>query len=295
MSAVLRGDPLIGAWPLHRHARGPVRGAPRGPQSGVGCAAQVKYVVELAKTMSHHPMVHRVDLLTRLIEDPAVDDSYGVEEECMHEGQGEFGGAYIIRVKAGDPSVYLPKESLWPHVRECAPLLCRADTRVGRHEQPATNSASMSAPRPQHPACPWHMRACTLEWGGTARDREDCNRKNQKVEQTGRIARCRFADYALQYIAGVQRRMHEASEPCNLYAVHGHYADAGEAAALIAHTLGCAMVLTGHSLGRNKLDHLKRQVRRRLHTRAVCCGGRELFASPRQAPGAPPLAIRCVL
>lgn len=77
---------------------------------------------------------------------------------------------------------------------------------------------------------------------------------------------CRFADYALQYIAGAQRRMHEASEPCNLYAVHGHYADAGEAAALIAHTLGCPMVLTGHSLGRNKLDHLKRQVR----SQALC-------------------------
>lgn len=36
----------------------------------------------------------------------------------------------------------------------------------------------------------------------------------------------------------------------------GHYADAGEAAALMAATLGTHMVLTGHSLGRNKLDHL---------------------------------------
>jgi sucrose-phosphate synthase len=63
-------------------------------------------------------MVHRVDLLTRRILDPAVDKSYGEEEEQIAGGSGEFGGAYIIRVKAGDSAVYLPKEQLWPHVRE---------------------------------------------------------------------------------------------------------------------------------------------------------------------------------
>ncbi len=41
-----------------------------------------------------------------------------------------------------------------------------------------------------------------------------------------------------------------------MYDIHGHYADAGEAAALMSYTLGVDMVLTGHSLGRNKLDHL---------------------------------------
>jgi sucrose-phosphate synthase len=45
-------------------------------------------------------------------------------------------------------------------------------------------------------------------------------------------------------------------ETCELYDIHGHYADAGEAAALMSYTLGADMVLTGHSLGRNKLDHL---------------------------------------
>jgi hypothetical protein len=50
----------------------------------------------------------------------------------------------------------------------------------------------------------------------------------------------------------------QSSSPVALYAVHGHYADAGEASALMAHTLGVPMVLTGHSLGRNKLDHLLR-------------------------------------
>lgn len=40
----------------------------------------------------------------------------------------------------------------------------------------------------------------------------------------------------------------------------GHYADAGEVAALMALTMtateDCDMVMTGHSLGRNKLEHL---------------------------------------
>ncbi len=38
--------------------------------------------------------------------------------------------------------------------------------------------------------------------------------------------------------------------------MHGHYADAGEVAALMSSTLGIDMVMTGHSLGRNKLEHL---------------------------------------
>jgi hypothetical protein len=51
------------------------------------------------------------------------------------------------------------------------------------------------------------------------------------------------------------------TEPYNLILqVHGHYADAGEVAALVASTMAsteaCDMVMTGHSLGRNKLEHL---------------------------------------
>ena len=36
----------------------------------------------------------------------------------------------------------------------------------------------------------------------------------------------------------------------------GHYADAGEAALLMSATLDVHTVVTGHSLGRNKLEHL---------------------------------------
>lgn len=67
-------------------------------------------------------MVYRVDLLTRLIKDGSVAEDYGRVEERLSEddGEGTLGGAYIVRVPAGDPAVYLPKEKLWPHIRECA-------------------------------------------------------------------------------------------------------------------------------------------------------------------------------
>lgn len=45
------------------------------------------------------------------------------------------------------------------------------------------------------------------------------------------------------------------------YVIHGHYADAGEVAAHLAGTLNVPMVLTGHSLGRNKFEQLLKQGR----------------------------------
>jgi hypothetical protein len=44
-----------------------VGGGATWPPALPSLAPQVKYVVELAKTMALHPAVHRVDLLTRLI------------------------------------------------------------------------------------------------------------------------------------------------------------------------------------------------------------------------------------
>ena len=82
---------------------------------------QVKYVVELARTLAHHPMVYRVDLLTRLITNDTVDSDYGVHEERISEPNSAepLQGAFIVRMKAGNPNVYIAKEALWPHVREC--------------------------------------------------------------------------------------------------------------------------------------------------------------------------------
>lgn len=144
---------------------------------------QVKYVVELAKAISLHPAVYRVDLLTRLIRDPAVSPDYGREEECIRRGSGEHGGAYIVRLPCGPTHKYVRKELLWPYVRE-------------------------------------------------------------------------FADHGIAYATGMLAAMAEGGRRCELYVVHGHYADAGEAAVLMSSTLNVNMCMTGHSLGRNKLEHL---------------------------------------
>lgn len=144
---------------------------------------QVKYVVELARALSLHPAVHRVDLLTRLIRDPSVAPEYGEEEECLCKGRGERGGAYIVRLPCGPTEQYVRKELLWPHIRE-------------------------------------------------------------------------FADRGIAHVSSTLAALAEAGRRCDLYCVHGHYADAGEAAVLMCHALDTPLVVTGHSLGRNKLEHL---------------------------------------
>lgn len=165
---------------MHGLVRGERMELGKDPDTG----GQVKYVVELAKAMAQQPGVYRVDLLTRLIQDPTVDSSYGQPEECLVPGEGELGGAYIVRLPCGNPKKYLRKEALWPHIRE-------------------------------------------------------------------------FADQGILHAKATLAKLRQtAGENCQLLAVHGHYADAGEAAALMSHTLGADMLLTGHSLGRNKLDHL---------------------------------------
>lgn len=75
-------------------------------------------------------MVHRVDLMTRLIKDPRVDASYGEESEVLLKGAGKMGGAYIVRMAAGNSEEYIPKEELWPHVRECVPTLTAPRTFI---------------------------------------------------------------------------------------------------------------------------------------------------------------------
>jgi sucrose-phosphate synthase len=72
---------------------------------------QTKYVVELARALAEHPDVERVDLFTRLVDDPKVSRDYAAPEEHIAES------AYIIRVPCG-PQGYIRKELLWPHLRE---------------------------------------------------------------------------------------------------------------------------------------------------------------------------------
>ncbi len=67
---------------------------------------QTKYVVELAKALAEEESVARVDLLTRLVEDPKVSDDYSVPEEPIAPK------AQIVRIPFG-PRSYLRKEQLW--------------------------------------------------------------------------------------------------------------------------------------------------------------------------------------
>ncbi len=70
---------------------------------------QVTYVLELARALGRNPGVERVELLTRLIEDPDLSDDYSRPRE-------ELGlNASIIRLPFG-PRRYLRKELLWRHL-----------------------------------------------------------------------------------------------------------------------------------------------------------------------------------
>lgn len=75
-----------------------------------------------------------------------------------------------------------------------------------------------------------------------------------------------FVDRALTHIVDMARALADqvdgvGGKPAWPYVIHGHYADAGEVAARLAGALNVPMVLTGHSLGRNKFEQLLKQGR----------------------------------
>ncbi len=90
-----------------------IHGLIRGSNQELGRDAdtggQTKYVVELARALAQHPNVSRVDLLTRRVDDPAVDEDYAQPEESLG------GGARIVRIEAG-PAAYIAKEALWDYL-----------------------------------------------------------------------------------------------------------------------------------------------------------------------------------
>ena len=115
-----------------------------------------------------------------------MDSSYSVPEESLLEEQDvSYGaGAYIVRLAAGNPDVYLRKELLWPFIRE-------------------------------------------------------------------------FADRAIEYVRRKQTELEQVhGQACRVICIHGHYADAAEVSCMISSTLGTLVAVTGHSLGRNKLDNI---------------------------------------
>ena len=90
---------------VHGLIRGQEPELGRDPDTG----GQVLYVLELAKALAKHPEVAQVDLLTRLVKDPAVPPEYA----CPEESLGPH--ARILRLPFG-PARYLRKELLWDHL-----------------------------------------------------------------------------------------------------------------------------------------------------------------------------------
>ncbi|XP_076919155.1 sucrose-phosphate synthase 4-like [Bidens hawaiensis] len=73
-----------------------------------------------------------------------------------------------------------------------------------------------------------------------------------------------YVDGALSHVVNMARALGEefdSGKPIWPYVIHGHYADAGEVAARLSGSLNVPMVLTGHSLGRNKFEQLLKQGR----------------------------------
>ncbi|KAL5993241.1 sporulation-specific protein 4 [Asimina triloba] len=73
-----------------------------------------------------------------------------------------------------------------------------------------------------------------------------------------------FVDRALSHIVDMARALGDqvdGGKPTWPYVIHGHYADAGEVAARLSGAINVPMVMTGHSLGRNKFEQLLKQGR----------------------------------
>ncbi|GLU09628.1 hypothetical protein SLE2022_264770 [Rubroshorea leprosula] len=73
-----------------------------------------------------------------------------------------------------------------------------------------------------------------------------------------------FVDGALNHIIQMSNVLGEqvgSGKPVWPVAIHGHYADAGDSAALLSGALNVPMLFTGHSLGRDKLEQLLKQGR----------------------------------
>ncbi|WOK92627.1 hypothetical protein Cni_G01318 [Canna indica] len=73
-----------------------------------------------------------------------------------------------------------------------------------------------------------------------------------------------FVDGALSHVMQMSKVLGEqigGGQSVWPVAIHGHYADAGDSAALLSGALNVPMLFTGHSLGRDKLEQLLKQGR----------------------------------
>lgn len=88
-------QPAEGVYIMLISVHGLVRGHAMELGRDADTGGQVKYVVELAEALAAHARVARVDLLTRQISDPKVDESYAAPEEQLADK------ARIVRIPCG--------------------------------------------------------------------------------------------------------------------------------------------------------------------------------------------------
>ncbi len=90
-----------------------VHGLMRGRDLELGADAdtggQTLYVIELARALGRHKRIEQVDVLTRLVDDPAVSMDYAAQMETLGER------ARLVRLPFG-PKRYVRKESMWNHL-----------------------------------------------------------------------------------------------------------------------------------------------------------------------------------
>jgi len=90
-----------------------IHGLIRGKELELGRDAdtggQTKYVLELAQSLSKHPEIQQVDLMTKLLIDPQVSSDYSKPIEVLNPK------ANIIRIACGS-NEYIPKEELWDYL-----------------------------------------------------------------------------------------------------------------------------------------------------------------------------------
>ncbi|MFM8260240.1 MAG: HAD family hydrolase [Vulcanococcus sp.] len=115
----------MGLQLLHLHLHGLLRG--RDPELGrdADTGGQTTYVLELIRSLAARPEVDRVEVVTRLIDDPQLSADYAVPLEPLADG------AAIVRLPFGPPG-YLRKELLWPHLDALADALCTRLAAAGR-------------------------------------------------------------------------------------------------------------------------------------------------------------------
>ena len=88
---------------LHLHLHGLIRSKNLELGRDADTGGQTQYVLELIKSLANTSEVDQVDLVTRLIKDPKVDDEYSQKEEFVEPG------VRILRFKFG-PNKYLRKD-----------------------------------------------------------------------------------------------------------------------------------------------------------------------------------------